>query len=672
MPPAAKSVQCPRRSRSGFERAALAVLLLTGLALLLTALTGTWVLLLLVPPCGAALLWTVRFYRIGVVGPLFYYDLIRLARRGRSTLLRTTYGLVLFAFLALAYTSQYPGHDVLADPFAPGPRVALRDQARFAHSFVVSLTAVQGAAVLILTPAYLAPAIAEEKERRTLQLLFATPLHDHEIVLGKLLARLAHLGGILLTGIPILAGLQLWGGFDPVLLVAAVVSGGMSLWSVGSMSILFSVTAGNVLRAVVQSYLFVAFLSLVCLPVSHVSPVTFLMGLEDQLSSLSPAAVAPGMGRLVPVGPGRPSWEVAMERMSLFALLHGILGLVCAMAAITQLRTMGLPRDEPARPLPPAPPVPEEQIPRSLRFDPDRIEQERLYRPVPITEEPLLWKEAYHGRDAAMVLPPRALIALVWPVVVLLLVSVWLLVLGCELTGLATPRQILTDGLNPVCRGLTLALMAVACVGVALRTTVSMVQERDQQTLEGLLTLPVSRGAILEAKWLGALLRFRELLCTLGLLWLVGVLTGALHPVAVLWLLATCGTHLMLVAGAGLWLSLVCRNTLWAHSSMALLLLLFFGGSWIYQLNTRDPRTLGAVPAAWGDALVEVGLSPLRAWWSVGFSWHQFQEAAATQDRPFWTVLTAIGAAVGVCYLATWLFWLIVRQRFRREAERCG
>src|SRR5262249_60934626 len=77
----------------------------------------------------------------------------------------------------------------------------------------------RGPAVLVLPPAYLAGAIAEEKDRRTLPLLFLTPLYDREIVLGKLFARLAHLGGVLLTGVPILSLLLLWGGVDrPVLL----------------------------------------------------------------------------------------------------------------------------------------------------------------------------------------------------------------------------------------------------------------------------------------------------------------------------------------------------------------------------------------------------------------------------------------------------------------------
>ncbi len=43
--------------------------------------------------------------------------------------------------------------------------------------------------ILILVPAYLAPAIAQERERKTLDYLLVSELSDREIVLGKWGAR---------------------------------------------------------------------------------------------------------------------------------------------------------------------------------------------------------------------------------------------------------------------------------------------------------------------------------------------------------------------------------------------------------------------------------------------------------------------------------------------------
>ena len=51
-------------------------------------------------------------------------------------------------------------------------------------------------------------AVADEKDRRTLDYLLTTDLGDSEIVFGKLIARLATLSLILLTGLPIFSLLQ--------------------------------------------------------------------------------------------------------------------------------------------------------------------------------------------------------------------------------------------------------------------------------------------------------------------------------------------------------------------------------------------------------------------------------------------------------------------------------
>jgi ABC-type Na+ efflux pump permease subunit len=64
--------------------------------------------------------------------------------------------------------------------------------------------AIQVAAVFWLTPAYLASAIVQEKERRTIEFLLITDLSSREIVLGLAFSRLALLALVLLAGLPIL------------------------------------------------------------------------------------------------------------------------------------------------------------------------------------------------------------------------------------------------------------------------------------------------------------------------------------------------------------------------------------------------------------------------------------------------------------------------------------
>jgi hypothetical protein len=60
-----------------------------------------------------------------LAGPLFFYDLLRLARRGRSTLLRCTYALTLLGAHCLAYSERFSWDDLWQQPFASRTQVPL-------------------------------------------------------------------------------------------------------------------------------------------------------------------------------------------------------------------------------------------------------------------------------------------------------------------------------------------------------------------------------------------------------------------------------------------------------------------------------------------------------------------------------------------------------------------
>ena len=86
--------------------------------------------------------------------------------------------------------------------------------AAFAETFLMAFLAVQQLAVIVLTPLYAAGSIADEKERGTLDFLLSSPLPHYQILLGKLLARLAFVGSILAVGWPVLMLTFLFGGVD--------------------------------------------------------------------------------------------------------------------------------------------------------------------------------------------------------------------------------------------------------------------------------------------------------------------------------------------------------------------------------------------------------------------------------------------------------------------------
>ncbi len=142
-----------------------------------------------------------------MLGPHFYFDLIRLARHRRNLYIRCGYLLLML------------GGWCAADFVQPDIPRQINDYAAVARNFTLAILGFQYAMVFLLGPVYFAGAIAEEKESGAIELLFTTPLKDHEILLGKFAARVVHLASITLLGLPFLAITSLWGGVDMELLL---------------------------------------------------------------------------------------------------------------------------------------------------------------------------------------------------------------------------------------------------------------------------------------------------------------------------------------------------------------------------------------------------------------------------------------------------------------------
>lgn len=673
--PLPPSVQPNRRARRRLllTSAGVAVLVLAGLLAWVggapTPAVAALALAAVVPlavPLGRGAAW--------LVGPLFFHELVRLARRGRSTLLRCAYPLLMLAGLYAVYTLEFPGYDPLRAPFDPGPRVQAANLARFGATFVGVVLAVQAAAVVVLTPAYLAGAVAEERERRTLELLFTTPLTDREIILGKLLGRLAHLAGVLLAGLPVLALVSLWGGVEPVVLLGGFAVTGLTLLSVGGLSILCSVLARDALTAVIACYAIVLPVAFGCLAVpgcSVSSPLAFALQLEGWTGTGALSRYVLGAGSTAPTGPvGSVATQVA-ALVAAYAVIHGLIAVGCVLTAVGGLRGGEPPRE-------PEPPL---SAPRVRRLP--LVEETRRRAPGPtgfrhpVTDQPLLWKEVLHGAGPLAGVQFRVL----YPVavgcglaVVLVGVAACVLPVVLDERTHAAPAAALAwwigTAVNALVRVLTVGLTGAWCLGLAWRAAGTVTRERQKGTLDGLLTLPGDRRAILDAKWLGGILRLRWLGYLLAAVWTVGLLCGAVHPVAVVLLVLACTVHVAFLASLGLWLSLVSRTTVWAYLCVALILLLMFVGPLAARAYTQ--ALLGLGPGSWEDEFAELALTPPRAWWFLGFGWHEFRDGLWDTYGADRAKLAAVLVGLGLYAVAAGTLWLAARRRFESEFRTVG
>ncbi|HMO37100.1 MAG TPA: hypothetical protein PKA06_13755, partial [Gemmatales bacterium] len=203
-----------------------------------------------------------------VFGPVLQYDLVTTARKSRYFAMRFFYAALLFLVLYIFYAVKLEGSDV--------GRVARQKLIDFAEFFSYTYLIIQYILVLLLTPAYVGTAIAEEKERRTLEFLMATDLKSHEIILGKTASRLGNLLMFLLAGLPVLMFVLFFGGIDPELLKNGFIATLLTAISITCVSIYCSTHAPRSRDGILRSYLVVVGYFIMCIILGWL--VIFLQG----------------------------------------------------------------------------------------------------------------------------------------------------------------------------------------------------------------------------------------------------------------------------------------------------------------------------------------------------------------------------------------------------------
>ena len=209
--------------------------------------------------------------------------------------------------------------------------------------------------------------------------------------------------------------------------------------------------------------------------------------------------------------------------------------------------------------------------------------------------------------------------------------------------------------LNIMFKVLTVLVAALTAGLLAFRSGASISGEREVNSLDALLTLPIDRVEILRAKWLGPFVRYRLSLYALLIVWALGLVTGALHPLAVVLLTIICTAQFAFLISLGLWLSNISRITLWAHMRLATVFLFFFCGSFLELLDR--PILDGTSEASLANRVTGVGLIPECSWWHISFSWVDASGKLAAMPSDIWGHVMDAGAGTIIFGGAAWLFW---------------
>jgi ABC-type transport system involved in multi-copper enzyme maturation permease subunit len=591
-----------------------------------------------------------RPFQHGFFGPLFGYDLVASTRRGQHLGLRLLVAIVLLGGLYLLYAGK--GFDPFED--TSNRKLSPKEMANLAEGFAATVMGVQFAMVLLLTPPLVGEAIAREKERRTLEFLFVTELTNWEIVTGKLVARLAYLVGVLLTCLPVLALTQLFGGIDPVGLLASYVGLLTMTIAVGSVCMLMSVWARTALEATVCSYFvagFYGFFSTGCIfppifSVDHGVPMLLMMGtIGHVFVSLAcvGAATRELRARAVPPERSRTPDSAAplpKRKPELAPLVRAAPAADGDDTVHLVVSIQGLRRRPPRRP-----------PPRVSSWD-----RSRAYKP-PVGPQPLLWKELYfHALTRDLGPATREVLIALAGILTLCVLIIWLSIFSSSSPSLPVDAQY---AINGIVRFFTVVFAGILGLGVIAHTAGSISRERENDTLIGLLSIPEPRATILEAKWLAGFLSLRGLMIALVFVWLLGLLTAAIHPVSLVWLILTVAAPLQCIASLGIWLSVLNKTTLRANLAAVLCILLIAAGPWLVMNYVEWLSPYGPRLAELSNT-VTTALMPPVAWVRSAVTWEDYEKFP--KDIRDAMLLGALGYA---CF--AWVLWKDACRRFGRE-----
>jgi ABC-type transport system involved in multi-copper enzyme maturation permease subunit len=443
----------------------------------------------------------------------------------------------------------------------------------------------QNIAILVLTPAYVGGAIAEERESRTLELLFTSGLYDREIVIGKLAARVAHIGALSLAGLPIFSMMLVWGGIDTTLLVAN--------W-INSMAMLVSVSS-------------------VCLAISSLPLGTTTCVVISYAALFLPGAASLASLDRFPLVLQTHQLNGSMEQCVGIAAFYTLVLVICLLFAVRALRLKEMP--------------PLAYVRVRADYAPADVLQKYagfLTRLPPVRDDGLLWKERFTGgRSPLQNLEVLSLIILFAAYCVIYSLAATVVQMPNRATSFAETVRTISGVWGPPLRAVLYLGSACWALGVTFRAAGSIVREKQARTLDLLLQIPVDRRDILCAKWLGAILKGWPWIMVILVDLLLGTLIGAYHPGPMELLLFALPAFVACLCSIGLFVSALVGTRLQANLTMGvvLLALLVFAGLLIPReiINLLILRfswwETPAIPASRMIAVVcGVAVLPFLAW----------------------------------------------------------
>lgn len=643
------------------------------------------------------------------LGPLYWHELVKLARRGGQPKLRAAYAILLLIGLLVLYLRVFSNVDPRELLFNSSIQLPQSQKDTFTEWFTVIFFILQIVYVSLITPVYAGGAIAEEKDRKTLDYLQASMLTNREIVLGKLAARLTFVTLIVLVGLPVLFMVMLFGGLDPTTIVLCFIVTIFTMLGLAGFSLFMGVYRNTLRDALYWPYgllilgTIFGFFTTCCCPIpglQALSPISCVVAI------FAWNAQGGGVAGLF----GLSGMSMSITLVTIFCVIYGLAFLIFTTAAIVGIRTpirrSTIDPDTGRRVSPraskkakivsaeratpkPAPDLTPEPISDPYGDDDDDdnrptrrrrpriVRARRSFSVKPLRDgDPFLWKEK-HFSGRLPVLEGGVAWGCIIAVLSVFLGGIAIALFAGVLVKIAEgqyPADIINGCLRTYVAGAILGLAPI----VGLRAAGSIAKERQQQTLLSLLTIPEARSRILFAKWLAPIHGVRWWLASLVICIFVAVFTGGVHPLGAV---AACCYLVGFVPFAnslGLWLSLRCTSSLRAMTIFFAVIAALFIGPPIFGTLFRAALGLVAADSAAGLLYEQFldNVNPLVGLWRSLVNWSDFYGNEAWMNGQRQSVDRSAAAyaqlistvVIGGLYAAfAALFGWLALRRFERE-----
>ena len=494
-------------------------------------------------------------------GPVFLIEIQTAGRRARFILVRALYATLLLAALTITYA-------IYADEW-PGRISTIEGTASLANAFYHVCVWGQLFAIVAFAPSIVAGTIAQDRERRILDALFASDLRDAEIVLSKYAARVLHVLYIVIAGLPVLQIASLMGGISPQRLWMSFAIILSSMLFVSAVAMLVSVQARRARDAVLGSYVLL-FLWLI-------APLLFMLMLATGmpgLSRLMPTALEPLFDALMAPNPfltllrvtSDPSTRLtAIDPWGEVAQLVAVqLGVTAACLGLSVWLLRRVHRRGGVR--------------QARKREPLRL------RPR-VGETAMLWKECFAERSGGW-MGFLAWLVLGGATGVMFVFALWMFLDSFQASGGyggSYRRGIVSDSfaVRSFLASCTVALMFAACgllLLIAARAATSVSGERERDTWLTLIGTTLSGTEIVLSKIAGNIFAFRYLFAGLGSVWLLMLLREPVMVVPLFFWATILAETCWFASSLGVLFSLRCKTTARAMGGTVGTLVLVGGG----------------------------------------------------------------------------------------------